>query len=145
MNLWHHVLQSLLPDWTSTNTVGNLLYIQDMHKLRAIACHLLSVVVDQVYQWSTPGSACWFETNICRNFTEPAGSQQLDHVEAHALLCGLSPHCCAGIVHSNVIEIHLITYWVISVFKSKVCSTGHNSKSLIVFFLSINWCSLTWF
>lgn len=55
-----------------------------------------SVVLYQVYERSTPGSARWLETDICRNFTEPAGSQQPSHVEAHAVQRGFPPHRCAG-------------------------------------------------
>lgn len=64
----------------------------------------LPLVLYQVYQRPTSGNTCWLETNICRNFTEPVGSQQLAHVEAFAVQCGLSPHCCAGTIHSKVMD-----------------------------------------
>lgn len=57
------------------------------------------LVIYQVYQWSAPRNPRRLETNICRNFTEPAGSQQPANVEAFAVQCGFSPHCCAGTSH----------------------------------------------
>ena len=61
-------------------------------------------VLHQVYQRSTPRNSCWFETYICRDFPEPVGSQQPAHVEAYAVQCGISTHCCAGTVHLRLIK-----------------------------------------
>lgn len=89
IQLWIHNLMYTFVFWynlcDSTCT--------SLEQMRVIS---LPLVFYQVYQWSTAGSACWLETDICRNFTEPIGSQQPAHVEAIALQCCLSPYCCAG-------------------------------------------------
>lgn len=86
---------------TENKTVHHVLFTSLLQLLCLASTLLLPLVFHKVHQRSATRNTRRLETNFCRNFTEPVGSEQPAPVEAPAVQCGFSPYCCTGNPLSN--------------------------------------------